>query len=138
MKVKFEGIEIEGDKRFINHTKKALRLLKNKAPYYYKLFVYKFIRRIKLYRLSGVCLDSIFLVSKKTAFPGLRWYASNIVHESCHLWRNARGLKPGGTKAELECIRVQIKVGLLIGLSKQNIKYLKSLDGTHWKLPRTW
>ena len=131
----FDGIKIVGSKIFIDHTKKALRLLKKKTPGTYRTLVLKHLRCIKYGKFSYVDDAGVFRVSSITAYPDLAWYASTIVHEAYHRELAVRGLVHSGTSAELKCIKAQIRAGLRIGLSKHEIEYLKSLDGTHWKSP---
>ena len=129
----FDGIKIVGSKVFIDHTKKALRLLKKKTPGTYKTLVLRHLRCIMYARVSQVNDAGVFRVSSITAYPDLAWYASCIVHDAYHLELRARGLVDSGTLAERKCIKVQIRAGLRIGLSNKWIEHLKAEDGTHWK-----
>ena len=129
----FDGIKIVGSKIFIEHTKKALRLLKKKTPGTYRTLVLKHLRCIRYARVSQVNDAGEFRVSNITAYPDLAWYASCIVHDAYHVELKARGLVNSGTSAELKCIKMQIRAGLRIGLSNKWIEHLKTEDGTHWK-----
>lgn len=144
---KLDSIIIEGDKKFTTQTIKALGVLKRKTPRVYNDFILKFVRKIKLYKTSGMNLFAktpTFEVSSKTAFKSLKWYASVIAHEAYHsklyFEYNKKNKKEvprevyASQKAEIKCIRYQIKIGRKIGLSSADIKYIKSLDGSHSNL----
>lgn len=144
---KTNHIAVSGNERFVQTTERALKLLKTKVPKVYEEVVLPFVKKIKLAQTSGMNLFAkipTFEVSEETAFRSLRWYSSTIAHEAFHsklyfdYKNNHRGKVPrkiyASQNAEVKCIRFQIKTAEKIGASIQDIKYLKSLDGSHANL----
>ena len=151
-KIYFDSLIIEGDQRFILWTKQALRLLKLKVPSVYQRVIQKYVKKIKLTKTTGMNLFvkiPTYEVGSKTAYASLKWYASTIAHDAYHAKlyfdykKNSSRPVPlkiyNSKQAELLCIKYQIKVGKKIGLSKLDLDYLKTLDGSHAKLKkRDW
>ena len=147
-----DGIQINGNKKFVFQTKKALRVLKSKSSATYTRVVLKYVKKIKSHKISGMNVFArvpTYEVGIPTAFESLKWYASTIAHDAYHskLYfdykkkhkRSVPRRVYAGVRAELICIKFQIKVGRKIGLAGSKIKYLKTLDGSHAKFRKiTW
>ncbi len=144
-----DGIVIEGNGRFVAQTKRALGLLKTKSNCIYKNTILPHIKKIKLHKTSGMNVFAkvpAYEVGKQTAFSSLKWYASTIAHDAYHSklyfdYKNKHGGRVpryvfASPEAEKKCIKLQIKVAKKIGASVVDIKYLKSLDGSHAKLKK--
>jgi len=149
LKTEIDGIVIEGNKKFLIQTRKALSLLKKSVPLLYRRIILTGIKKIKLHKTSGMNLFAkipTYEVSERTAFSSLKWYASTIAHEAYHSklyfdYKNKhKGQVPrkvfASAEAELQCIKFQTKVAKRIGAPAADIKYLKSLDGSHAKLEK--
>lgn len=149
IKTEIDGIIVEGNKKFLTQTKKALSLLRKSVPFLYKRVILTGIKKIRPHKTSGMNVFAkipTFEVGETTAFYSLKWYASVMAHEACHS-KTYFGYKKKykkrvpikvykSQKAELECIKFQIKVAKQIKLSILDIKYLESLDGSHAKLSK--
>ena len=142
-----DGITIGGNKRFVTQTKRALGLLKTRSNRIYKNVVLPYVKKIKAHKTSGMNVFAkvpTYEVGSKTAFASSRWYASTIAHDAYHskLYSDYKNKHAGrvprkafaSQKAELQCIKFQIKVAKKIGVSAADIRHLKSLDGSHAKL----
>lgn len=143
-------MQIIGGEDFINWIKKSLLLLKIKSENEYCIII-SYIGEIREWYRSGMepyKSPPLLNLSRKTAFKSLTWCASSIAHDAYHsklyheYLSNQKEKKlqvPDnvwmGTEIELECIEFQIKVSKKIGATREEIKYLKSLDGTHWSIP---
>jgi hypothetical protein len=138
-----QAITIEGNSKYKIQVKKCLQLLSLKAKSEYKL-IKKHIGVIRQSNKSGMKAweqPPRYLMSDQTAFYSVTWCASTIAHDAYHSYLYQKyipsnGGKPpyekwGGFKAEKEAIKYQEKVMKKIGSSNHEIKYLKTLDGTH-------
>lgn len=144
-----DGLIIEGNRQFVGQTKKALKLLKTRSNLIYKSTVLPYIKKIKLHKTSGMNVFAkmpTYEVANQTAFSSLKWYASTMAHDAYHsklyfdYKKKHKGQVPrkafANQKSESRCIKFQIKVAKKIGASAADIKYLKSLDGSHAKLSK--
>lgn len=145
----FESLALEGDKKFLAQTQKAIRLLKTKTPKEFRNIVLPHVAKIKSHKSSGMNLWAkvpTYEVGKETAFYSLKWYASTIVHDAYHAKlyfdykKKHKGAVPAkiykSQAAELKCLKVQISAAKKLKMPKADIDYLKSLDGGHAKLAR--
>ncbi len=133
MKTKYniDGIIVEGPKHFINWTRTALLLIKNKDPPSYNYLI-KYICRIVLRKNNSRILpeSGIFYVGRITAFPykkstsSLVWYASVLIHETAHVELFKSGKICNNKKAEVYSIKKQINVLKKLEDKYQFIKYL--------------
>lgn len=143
----FESLVLEGDKKFLVQTRRAIRLLKTKMPREFRKIVLPYVAKIKLHKSSGMNLWAkvpTYEVGKETAFYSLKWYASTIVHDAYHAKlyfdykRKHKGRVPvkvyKSQAAELKCLKAQISIARKLNMSKADIDYLKSLDGSYAKL----
>ena len=114
---------ITGDDTFVQHTQTALSLIETQAPGLWEQ-VYVYIDSIESVTAgSGIDVATeTFRVGDQTAYaPGwplddqVIWYASTIVHDSCHSYRFDTGLDPGGRDAELACLQDQLAALQAIG-----------------------
>lgn len=107
---------ISGDEAFVQHTESALSVIEAASPELYTQ-VYIYIDSIEAVS-AGSGMDvytETFKVGEQTAYaPGwpaddqVKWYASTIVHDSCHSRLYDTGEEPGGRDAELECLMDQL------------------------------
>jgi hypothetical protein len=137
------AIEIEGSPKYRKQVKSCLELLSRKASSEYKL-IERHIGVISQNGRSGMRAwenPPRYQMSDVTAFHSLTWCAGTIAHDAYHSFLYKKYLPVGGgrpprekwagTSSEIQSINFQISVMKKIGASNHEIKYLKSLDGTH-------
>ncbi len=144
--IKYENIEIIGDKNFILQTQRALALLKDK---HYKAFYMcqQYLGRIVLSSSSGVKpweKTPTYEVGKLTAYYGLKWYAGTIAHDAFHsqlyqeyLMKNPQTKRVPdsiwlGKEAEEKCLTYQHQVLKKLGATLSMLRYLRSLPATEY------
>ena len=143
MSLNVGAIDIEGSLKFRERVKSCLNLISKKAKSEYK-FVIANIGVISQNQRSGMRAwedPPRYQMSDTTAFYSLTWCAGTIAHDAYHsyLYKKhspANGGEPpydswAGVSSEKESINFQLLVMKKIGASDHEIKYLKSLDGTH-------
>lgn len=138
-------IRIIGSKDFIETTKKALYLIKEKDPINYKIV----IQNIGAIVLNKVTYNSYFdafqevptfFVNEKTYKHNIEWYASGIVHEGYHgkLFQDAilDDEDPiqvySGYEAEMYCLTKQIESMRRLGACKKDIEWAVSCYDKRW------
>jgi hypothetical protein len=141
-----QDVEIIGSARFVNQIEAALTLIREKDTEAYNNII-KYIGRIQEADHSGMAasLDPpTFFFNERSAFYSLTWCAGDIAHDSYHskLYHDYKA-KYGdnvpneiwtGQEIEMKCLRYQIEVMRKIGAPQGEIDYLKSLDGSHYKV----
>ena len=138
-------VEIVGAREFKAQVKKALELLRGKAPEAYGVVV-EYVKRIEQTQRSGMRANKeppTLEMADRTTFYSLTWCAGSIAHEAYHakLYHDYKREHPEGVSvprqvwigedAERICIRHQVEVLKGIGAPKQEIAYCSALDGTH-------
>jgi hypothetical protein len=144
--IEYAGIQIEGRQPFIEQTRRALELLRAKAPEAFGI-VQRHVGRIRQAKRSGMDAEAdppTCDMADSTSFYSVTWYAGGIAHESYHSllfheYRRAHGHPvPAevwtGREREMECIQHQIQVMRDIGAAEAEITYLLGQDGTHFDL----
>jgi hypothetical protein len=127
------GINIDGDSEFSSRIRQALDLLASKSPS--DLYcIQQYTRNIAVKSLTGAfCWNFTIGIQPSYLLLNLPYLASVLVHEN---WHNRRyritGISANSTEEELECIAMQSQVLRKIGGSSWEIRYLESLDGTHY------
>lgn len=140
----FYGVQIRGDKAFIEQVEHSLRLLREKSPDAFRL-TQRFAPRIAQSSRSGMRAYAdppTFDLSPKTANYSDTWCAGSIAHDTYHskLYHEYldahEGLVPdeewSGKAKELECIHFQARVLREIGAPPSEITYVDQLDGSHF------
>lgn len=142
----FYGIQICGDKAFIEQVERSLRLLREKSPDAFQL-TQRFAPRIEQSSRSGMRAYAdppTFDLSPKTANYSDTWCAGSIAHDTYHskLYHEYLGAHDGpvpdeewrGKAKELECIHFQARVLKDIGAPDYEIDYVSHSDGSHFDL----
>lgn len=137
------AIDIEGSQKYTQQVEKCLGLLQAKAADDYA-FVLGNIGVIEQNERSGMLAwanPPRYQMSDVTAFYSLTWCAGTIAHDAYHSYlyhqyQSEHSGKPpyevwGGVAAEKLAIDFQLQVMQKIGATDHELKYLKSLDGTH-------
>lgn len=141
-------IEVLGSREFIAQVTTALDLLRNQAPEEYEL-IRGNVGRIRQGQHSGMAAyeePPTYEMNDRTAFYSLTWCASTIAHDAYHSklyhdYKTSFG-EPvpedvwTGQQAELECMEFQAEVLRKIGAPEGEIRYLNSLDGTHYDVDK--
>jgi len=142
----YRHISIEGDVRFLKHTRSALDLLAEKFPSGLEM-VQKYIGRIRQSERSGMDVYNnppTFNVGEPTAYYSLPWYASTMVHDATHS-RDYHKYRCSevplnvlfGQEAELRCNKNQCRV--LEAMEETYLSnYVRNLDGLHFHQEVTW
>ncbi len=157
--IKFEGFIIEPNGQFINETafiykiKKAVLLLKEKAPDEYKT-MQTYIGKIRATRASGANYNEEIMtieIAKGTFDASLEWLTSVLIHETQHIKKyKDTGKKYGDAhliadkkaalqvmiNEELECNAVQLIALEKIGGAKYEIDYLRAQKGDHFDIDK--
>jgi hypothetical protein len=136
-------IEIVGSSRFTVQIKRALALIKEKAPEDFKI-IEENIQRIEESAHSG--MDAVadkptFYFTEKSAFESLTWCIGDIAHDSWHSklyhdYKKQHGLPVPdnvwqGRDIEKECMKHQIAVLKKVDAPETEINYICSLDGSY-------
>jgi hypothetical protein len=141
-KVTHLGLSIKGNEAFVLHITNALNLVSEKAPEEFAMLK-KYVMRIEQYEKSGMRVESKTIeLADPTTFHSLEWCASVLVHEAFHskFYHDYMKNNPGqaipydvyaGTEIEKKCNVLQAEVGEKIGLSQDDIEYLRKADGKH-------
>jgi hypothetical protein len=138
-------IRLRGSKEFIEITKEALNLIKEKDPMDFKVLV-KNIKLIEEHRenwYSYFCFEKgipIARINKKTYTHNLEWYACGLVHEAYHSKQYHDALLDGedpmkacsGYSAEMYCLTKQIECMKLIGASEEDLAWAISCYDKRW------
>lgn len=136
--------EIVGSDVFRERVRKALDLLKLRAPSAYGI-VLSYVGRIEQSGHSGMRADSdppTFLMSDATAMPSVTWAAAAIAHDSYHskLYYDYLGTHKGsvpanawgGIQAEVKCMSHQLVVMQLIGSSRLELNHATLMADGHY------
>jgi hypothetical protein len=142
----FYGVQIRGDKAFIERVEGSLKLLREKSPDAFQL-TRRFAPRIAESSRSGMRAYAdppTFDLSPKTANYSDTWCAGSIAHDTYHskLYHEYLDAHNGpvpdeewsGKAKELECIHYQARVLRDIGAPPSEITYVDQLDGSHFDL----
>jgi hypothetical protein len=142
----FHGVQICGDKDFIEQVERSLRLLREKSPDAFKL-TQRFAPRIEQSSRSGMRAyvdPPTFDLSPITANYSDTWCAGSIAHDTYHskLYHEYVDAHGGpvpdeewcGKAKELECIQYQARVLKDIGAPESEVSYVSKLDGSHFDL----
>lgn len=136
----FISIAIEGPSEFIENTKEALALIKEKTEFYGK--VQNYIGRIKEADFSGMmAYEDIptFYTDEPTWQATTVWYASVIIHDAHHSELYHRAKKSlgedspaldtawTGEAAEIECLEVQLKALIQLNADASIVNYVEQL-----------
>jgi hypothetical protein len=146
----FEGIDVRGSERFVGQVTKALVLLRDKSPDTFAV-VGQFVKRIREHSRSGMrAYDDppTFDLAPRSAYHSLTWCSGAIAHDAYHSklyhdYRSAHG-KPVpydawcGQARELECNQFQAVALEEIGAPRNEIDYLRGLDGSHFDDNGNW
>jgi hypothetical protein len=138
--------EIVGSSSFREQVKKALDLLKLRAPSAYTIAL-TYVGRIEQAPHSGMRADTnppTFLMSDATAMYSVTWAAATIAHDSYHskLYYDYQATHPGdvpanvwnGIQAEVKCMTHQLTVMQLIGSSRLELNHATvNADGHYTK-----
>lgn len=143
-------IKVIGNQNCQVDTKKALDLIKEKAPEEY-IFVNKYIGVIECKNQgSGMYATETpprFQVGDATRQTGTLWYASAIIHDSCHSKqyqdrkndktpRNQQDLK---RQSEEECLTFQAQAIKKMGGSQELVDYVKNqINTNYWNTENRW
>ena len=146
-------IEVVGSVKFIDQVKRALVLIRDKAPDGF-ITVKKYIGRIEESDHSGMgayLVPPTFHFSGKSAFYSLTWCAGDIAHDAYHSklyndYKEANGEPVPdsvwmGKDIEIKCLKYQSDILEKIGAPKNEIEYVKSLDGSYAEIEynkRNW
>lgn len=157
--LKFEGFIIEPNAQFINEIeftdkiKKAILLLKDKAPDEYKT-MQSVIGKIRATRSSGANYNEEIMtidIAKGTFDASLEWLASVLIHETRHIKKyKDTGKKFGDAhlmsdkkaafqvmvNEEMECNKIQLVVLEKVGGAKYEIEYLRAQKGDHFDIDK--
>ncbi len=126
-------IKITGSTAFKSRIDKALALLKEKDNNNY-IIVLKCLNEIK--ETAGA--QTYVIVDERIAYfafvdaVDVFWCAAGLVHEATHVALKDAGRQYWGTGAELLCMREQSRSLELIGAPQEQIRHVRSQDGTHW------
>jgi hypothetical protein len=142
--IEYAGIQVEGQRAFVEQTRRALALLQAKAPEAFGI-VQRHVGRIRQANRSGMRADQdppTYEMADATAFYSLTWCAGSIAHDSYHsmLFDEHRRMHGEpvpdeawtGREREMECIEHQVQVMRDIGAAEAEVTYLSSLDGSHF------
>ena len=138
-------IRIRGSKEFIEITKEALNLIKEKDPMDFKVLV-KNIKLIEEHRenwYSYFCIvggEPTARINRKTYTHNIEWYACGLVHEAYHSRQYHEALLDGedpmkastGYSAEMYCLTKQIECMKRIGASEEDIDWAISCYDQKW------
>jgi len=128
--IEFNTFEIKGSDIFKKNIRKALKLLKENKPDYYK-FVQERISIIEENNVSGMHVvekpTRLELSTSTCGTPGTLWCASVLYHEAWHVELYRTGQKYSGAAAEHLCNTKQ-KVALSeLGGSEDQLNHLQSI-----------
>lgn len=139
----FDKIAIQGNKEFVDHTQKALKLLKSTSTY---AVIAPYLGIIKEGAISGMrAYDEIptYEVGQETWKHSDVWYASTIAHDGYHSLLFHEAKKRGetssdtdpwhtdvwtGNAAEKQCLEIQRKTLEELVAEKNLIDYVKNLE----------
>jgi hypothetical protein len=140
----FDGVQVRGNKEFIQQVEASLTLLRDKSPDAFAL-TRQYVKRIRQSRRSGMrayANPPTFDLGNKTAHHSVTWCAGSIAHDAFHSklyheYREANGEPVPddawcGQARELECNNFQLGVLKDIGAPEYEVSYLSGLDGTHF------
>lgn len=137
------GILVKGDKTFVDHTLKSLKIMFDNSRENFEI-VHKYVGKIEQGDKSGMAAyeePPTFYVGNPTSNASTTWYASAIAHDSFHSklyhdYEDIHGTVPnevwGGYEPEMRCLEYQIGVLERVGASQSEVEYAKSLRGTNW------
>lgn len=142
------NIAIVGSRDFCRQVTSALELLQCRSEKAYHV-VSQFIGRICEHDLSFVVpyeVPPTFYLSRTTAFVSITWCAGCIVHDAIHsrLYYESLNLRSPascawyGHEAELQCLAVQLEICEIIGAPAFEVRYLRTLNGQHFRLDHYW
>jgi hypothetical protein len=131
----YRDIEIKGSDEFVTQIRTSLSLLAADAPEEFESIA-TYVKRVEQHPRSGMDVHQdvpTYQLTAKTAFHSATWCAGVIAHESHHSKLFHDGdYEYGMSKEELACNAFQMRVMTKIGAPQHELKYLASLDGTHF------
>lgn len=157
--IRFEGFIIEPNAQFINEAefvykiKKAIILLKEKAPDEFKI-MQNYIGKIRATRASGANYNEEIMtieIAKRTFDASLEWLTSVLIHETWHIKKykdtgkkfgNAHLMKDKKVALQVmiaeeqECNAIQLVVLQKIGGAQYEIDHLKAQKGDHFDIDK--
>jgi len=140
------SMKIIGDAECVRQTNSALAILQKKSPGDYE----KTVKNIGVVECaekgSGVSIlenPPRFKVGRATYQADPFWFASALIHESCHTeeYRNYLSSRPGervppeifsGADAENECLLAQYNCLARLGASQSLLDYTKKIAATNY------
>jgi hypothetical protein len=141
-----DHIQLIGEVEFIDRVSESLELIKTASNEIHEI-VLDNLGQIRVCHEfeCGVCVYALpptFYLSRELAFISLTQCASSIAHVAfnCKLYndissKNQKEIVPeeiySGKSAEIECIKFQTEVAILIKAPETEINWLKSNDGSN-------
>ena len=135
-------IIIKGNKKFIETTKEALNLLKEKDYLSYKVIIknIEVIHQSEKTNFNPFLNKQVAFISTKSSKVDITWYASQILHESYHgkLYNDAIEEEKNpieayqGYEAEMYCLTKQIECLKKLEAPNYLIEYAISFYGQNW------
>ena len=130
-----KGLNIIGDTSCQEQTSSAINLLKNKSPRDYQK-VLKHLGTIECINSGSVVYPwqnpPLFRVGRETSNAGIFWYASVLVHETCHIELYSKGLAWKGEGPEKTCLEIQYDALVKIGANKDLLDYARNIINSEW------
>ena len=138
-------IKLKGTKEFIESTKEALKLLKERDPMNFKIVVQN-IKQIQEHRENWYSYFCVLeglptaRINKKTYTHNIEWYACGLVHEAYHSRQYHEALLDGenpmkactGYSAEMYSLTKQIECMKRIGACEEDIDWAISCYDKKW------
>lgn len=131
-------IAISGDDICQKNTKEALKILFDKDKESFDFAASRLGKIECAVSGSGVYpweTPTRFKVGVAVSNSGPAWYASVLVHESCHIEQFKIGEEYSGEKAEKQCLDIQIGSLKKLGASQSKIDYVANIaQSRYWLL----
>jgi hypothetical protein len=136
--MKYKGIIIEGNKKFIKQTREALKLIENRSKKDFTR-VRRYLNKIRQSEDSWMDLEEAqFNVGSPTAFYSVEWYAGAIVHDTYHYYlhtvKKFLWIPKNFRKHEQICLNEQIRFLKIIDAPKYWTDHCRdALNSKYWK-----
>ena len=132
-------LNIVGPLEFFEQTCNALKLLQEKCPDAFKK-IELYLETILFYKRSGIfstLSKPLCMVSKKSAYHSLVWYASGLAHESYHVYLyRTKANDMSDQEEERLCLEYEATILIRLGADESMIAYIKKAgEKRHWEVP---
>lgn len=129
------GLNIVGNDSCKEQTGSAINLLKDKSPRDYQRLL-KHLGTIECINSGSAVYPwqnpPLFRVGRETINAGVFWYASVLVHETCHIELYSKGLVWQGEGPEKMCLEIQYDALVKIGANKDLLDYARNIINSEW------